>query len=104
MYKHNNDILIEIELIKWTTGYDYGVVKWVYVSMLFVGIALGAYFIKEAVRKMRGITNPKNNNSYSIISVYIIKMIITNIFLLLIGHSLQIYMIFDKTVLYLDNL
>ena len=44
-----------IEFIKLTTGYDSGAVKWVYVFSLIVIIVLGAYFIKEAIKKMKEI-------------------------------------------------
>ena len=49
---------------------------------------------------MKKITNPDTNHSYSIISVYIIKMIIIDIILVFVTLVLQIYMILDNTMIY----
>ena len=82
------------------TGFDSSIVKWCYIYLATIGILTCVYLILAANEKLKQITNPRINNSYCIISVHIVKMVIINMGFQIIIFMFQIFVIFDKTLVY----
>ena len=67
--------------------------KWCYLAVVVLLIFLSFWCISKSYQKIDKIVDPKSNYSYCSISVTIVKTIIANFILLIIGLLVQVYMI-----------
>ena len=88
---------ILVSTTDWITGSDSQIVQWIYFCTLICFIILCFYLMKKAHVKIQKITNPNTNHSYCVTSVTIVRAVILNIWLLLIGLGLQAVMIVNGT-------
>ena len=75
---------VSSDLVEWVqlqTNTKSPFVKWVYFCVLVVGLPVTGILIKMALQKINQIKDPKTNNSYCVISLYILYQVIFNLVL-----------------------
>ena len=79
------------------TGSDSEIVKWIFFIFLILFICLNGWLFEAAGKKIKKITDPMTNYSYSVLSVTILKIVMVNIIVQIIGYIVEIAMIINNT-------